>query len=92
MNALPRECQQLIDDFATGWRPTPSARAMRAFWRMCPWLPEMQQLSLSRGARRYRYPWSAGTQFCDKCDRCYRQQLYKSRVKHEPELLDFAWL
>ena len=88
MDTLPRECLQLVGAFACGWAPTPSAQAMRDFWEMCPWLPEMQQLSFSRGARLYRIPWSVGMQCCYKCNSCYMQQLCDIRVKYEPELLD----
>ena len=88
MNALPKECQQLVNAFARGWQPTPSARAMLAFWQQYPWVPEMQQLNNSRGALLYRAAESAGTRCCYKCNSCYIQQLHNIRVQYEPELAD----
>ena len=79
-------------DFTRGWEPTPSARAMQAFWQLYPWVPEMQQLKSSRSALLYRAPDSVGTQCCYKCNCCYIQQLWDIRVKYEPELLDLLWL
>ena len=89
MNTLPRECQQLANAFAHGWQPTPSARAMRAFWQVYPWVPEMQQqLESPRNAvLLYRHAHSAGARCCHKCNSCYMQQLHDIRVKYEPELV-----
>ena len=87
MDALPLECQELVDAFARGWQPTPSARAMIAFWQQYPWVPEMQQLNLP-GALLYRAADFAGLQPCDRCDCCYIQQLHNIRVKYEPEIID----
>ena len=95
MDALPWECQQLVSAFAHGWEPTPSARAMHAFWQMYPWVPQMQQLKNSRGTLLYRAADSAGAQCCYKCNCCYTQQLHNIRVQYEPELaldeLDRLW-
>ena len=87
MDAVPLECQELVNAFARGWQPTPSARAMIAFWQQYPWVPEMQQLNL-RGALLYRAADFAGLQPCDRCDCCYIQQLHNIRVKYEPEIID----
>ena len=95
MDALPRECQQLVSAFAHGWQPTPSARAMLAFWRQYPWVPEMQQLKNSRGTLLYRAADSAGARGCYKCSSCHMQLLHDIRVTYEPELaldeLDRLW-
>ena len=88
MDALPLECQERVNDFARGWQPTPSARAMLAFWRQYPWVPEMQQLNNSRGALLYRAADSAGVQCCNKCNCCYIQQLHSIRIRYEPEIID----
>ena len=92
MDAVPQECLQLVRNFARGWEPTPSARAMQAFWQLYPWVPEMQQLKGSRGALLYRFADIAGTRFCYKCNSCYEQLLWDIRVKYDPELLDLMWL
>jgi hypothetical protein len=88
MDAVPQECLQLVRDFARGWEPTPSARAMQAFWRRYPWVPEMHQLPFSRGALLYRAAESVGTHDCYKCNCCYTHRLYDIRVRYEPELAD----
>ena len=88
MNDVPQECLQLVRGFARGWEPTPSARAMQAFWQLYPWVPEMQQLQASRGALLYRAAESAGTRGCYKCNACWIQQLHNIRVQYEPELAD----
>ena len=88
MDALPLECQELVNAFARGWRPTPSARAMLAFWQQYPWVPEMQQLNNSRGALLYRAADCAGVQRCYRCNCCYIQQLHNIRIRYEPEIID----
>ena len=88
MNDVPQECLQLVRGFARGWEPTPSARAMQAFWQRYPWVPEMHQLLSSRSPLLYRAPDSFGTHCCYKCNSCYIQRLYNIRLKYEPELAD----
>ena len=99
MNALPKECQQLVNAFARGWQPTPSAQAVQAFWRRYPWVQEMQQQMLHfpisawvRLVLLYSSADVVGTTFCTTCNTCLIQRLYDIRAKYEPELQDLMWL
>ena len=96
VDRLPANCQQLVRDFASGWTPTPSARALHDFWRLWPWVVEMQammtpELSLP-AVYIYHHADVAGTHECMKCHDCITQRLWNIRVRYQPELLDLLWL
>ena len=82
---LPSDCVGLIRSF-DGWCPTPSAQAMRNFWRRYPWVPEMMRRWPGLAVTVSCEADEVGVDDCYKCAACIRHRLHCVRMLYDDEL------